>query len=85
MPNFPIISLYFAGLLALVTSNNHYNIHLQSELITAQPASKSVIMTKVPSSSQPIIFVSRMKVFMNTIFEHYSQKVYMKTVSILFY
>ena len=45
--------------------------------------SKSVIMTKLPGSSQTVIFIRRTKVFANTIFEHYSLTMFMKIVYVL--
>ena len=40
-------------------------------------------MTNLPGSSQTVVFVLRMKVFANTILEHYLQTVFAKTVCIL--
>ena len=68
-------------------SKHHYccNIHLKSESITGQLASKSVIMTKLPGSSRTVVFVLfllRMKV-LRILFSNTSQTVFMKTVHIL--
>ena len=52
-PNFPVVSLHFACLLALVASNTTAaTLHLESESITGQPVSKSVVMTKLLGSSR---------------------------------
>ena len=63
--------------------HNRCNIHLKSESITGQAASKSVIMTKLPGSSWTVVFVLRTKVFANAVLERYSQTAFTKTVRIL--
>ena len=63
--------------------HNRCNIHLKSESITGQPASKLVVMTKLPGSSRTVLLVLRTKVFANTLLERYSQAMLTKTVRIL--
>ena len=63
--------------------HNCCNIYLKSEPITSQPILKSVIVTKLPGSSQTVVFVFRTKMFANTILRRHSQTMFMKTVCIL--
>ena len=62
--------------------HNRCNIYLKSESITGQPASKLVVMRKLPGSSRTVVFVLRTKVFAKTILQHYSQTMLTKTVRI---
>ena len=62
---------------------NRRNIHLKSESITGQPASKLVVLRKLPGSSRTVALVLRTVVFAKTILEHYSQRMFTKTVRIL--
>ena len=80
--NFPVLSLYFARLVALVASTTTAATFTfkKSELITGQPASKSVVMTKLPGSSRTVVFVLTTKVFANITLEHYSRTMITKTV-----
>ena len=63
--------------------HNPCNIHLKSESVTGQPASKLVVMRKLPGSSQTVVLVLKMKVFAKTVLKHFLQTMFMKTVYIL--
>ena len=78
MPDFPVVSVYLACLLAIVASTRTAE-HSCKIGIDHMPASKSVIVTKLPGSSWTVVFVLRM----NTVLKHYSQTVFTKTVGIL--
>ena len=80
--NFSVASLCIACLLAGSKHYNRCSILIRSESITGQPAFQLVIMTKFPGSSWTVL-VLRMKVFVNTLLEHYWQTVFTKTVHIL--
>ena len=56
---FPVVSAYLACLLALVASNTTAaTLHLESESITGQPVSKSVVKTKLLGSSRTdVVFI----------------------------
>ena len=82
-PNFASFLFTFLSFGSRRKHHNRCNIHSKLESITGQPASKSVVMTKLPGSSRTLVFVLRTKAFANTILEHYSQTVFAKTVRIL--
>ena len=59
------------------------SIRLKSESTMGQPASNSVVMTKIPGRSRTVAFVRRTKMFANTInFERNSQTTFTKAVRI---
>ena len=83
--DFPITSLYFACPLTLVASTTiTLNIYLKLNKIwiTHRPASKSVIMAKLPGDSWSVVFVLRTKLFLNTILKHHLWTMFTKTVHI---
>ena len=57
--------------------------HSVKILINYRPASKSVIMTKLPGSSRTVVFVLRTKVFANAILKHYLHIMFTKIVRML--
>ena len=76
-------SLYCLSFGSCSKHHDRCNIHLKSELITGQPASKLVVMRKLLGSSRAVVLVLRKKVFAKTILEHYSQTMFTKTVRLL--
>ena len=76
-------SIYCMSFSSRSKYHNWCNIHLKSESVTGQPASKLVIMTKLSGGSQTVILALRMKVFAYTILKHYSQTMFTKTVRLL--
>ena len=60
-------SLYCLSFGSSSKHHNQSNIHLKSELITGQLASKLVVMRKLPGSSWTVVFVLRTKVFAKTV------------------
>ena len=73
MPDLPVVSLYFACLLALMASTAS----------AATFTSKSVAMTELKGSFRTVVFALRTKVFAKTILEHYSKTIITKTARIL--